>query len=149
VPTKFVAKVSFDFDGVLSRSALQDFARQLLAAGVDVWIVTMRFATHADMARHSDEAQVRWEGNDDLFAVASRLGIPREKVVFTNGDWKSAAIRKERFVFHLDDCSDTLRHIRTHCRHTRAINCWNTTGWKDTCLERLNEVAATRRARPK
>jgi hypothetical protein len=136
------AKVSFDFDGVLSRLEVQQFARELLGAGLDVWIVTMRFATRDDLVRYHDDPDVVWEGNDDLYAVASGLGISKQKIVFTNWEWKSAAIREQGFVWHLDDCPETLRHIRAHCRHTRAFR-YGASRWKDRC-EKAIAAAASR-----
>ncbi len=129
------AKVSFDFDGVLSRPVVQALAAELLAAGHDVWVVTMRYASARDMAQGEADCAAVWEGNDDLFAVVDRLGIPRENVIFTNYDWKTAAIARQAFVWHLDDCAETLQHLQAHCRTTRAISAWNTSGWRNKCLK--------------
>jgi len=36
-------KVSFDFDGTLEFKNVQDYAKQLLDEGVEVWVVTTRW----------------------------------------------------------------------------------------------------------
>ena len=36
-------KVSFDFDGTLSRKDVQEYAKSLVNSGLEVWIVTSRF----------------------------------------------------------------------------------------------------------
>lgn len=136
-------KVSFDFDGVLSRPVLQLFAAELLAADVDVWIVTMRFESMEAFLRHTrhlPDPDAAFQDNADLFAIADRLGIPRRKIVFTNWEWKSASLLEKDFVWHLDDCPDTLRHIQAHCRGVRAISAWNTTGWRRKCLKALGPL---------
>ena len=42
-------KVSFDFDGTLSRKDVQNFAKSLVNTGYDVWIVTSRFDDESAM----------------------------------------------------------------------------------------------------
>ncbi len=136
-------KVSFDFDGVLSRHSVQRFAAELLAADVDVWIVTMRFESKEAFLRHPPDPDAVFVDNADLFAIAARLGIPRRKILFTNWDWKSASLLEQSFVWHLDDCPDTLRDIQTHCRGVRAISAWNTTAWRRKCLKALGPLPAS------
>jgi len=40
-------KVSFDFDGTLSKKDVQKFAKELVEEGHEVWIVTSRFSNEA------------------------------------------------------------------------------------------------------
>ena len=40
-------KVSFDFDGTLSRKDVQKLAKELVSEGHEVWIVTSRFSDEA------------------------------------------------------------------------------------------------------
>ena len=67
---EFAAKVvSFDFDGTLSTKKGQDKAKQLLAEGYRVLIVT---------ARQSKDSK-------EVFDVADKIGIRRSDIYFTNG----------------------------------------------------------------
>ena len=74
-------KVSFDFDGTLSRKVVQKLAKELVEEGHEVWIVTSRFSNEA-------VADKGWwwirEQNAKLFEVADECGIKRENIHFTN-----------------------------------------------------------------
>jgi len=90
-------KVSFDFDGTLSEKPVQDFARELMAQGHDIWVTTTRW----------DENHKHKYGLnptiDDLWEVIDDLGIPRWKVRFTCMQWKHTYLKGTEFVWHLDD----------------------------------------------
>lgn len=45
-------KVSFDFDSTLSRKDVQNFAKEIIANGAEVWIVTTRTSTEDIVARN-------------------------------------------------------------------------------------------------
>lgn len=133
-------KISFDFDHTLSQPTVQDFARQLAAAGWELWIVTMRFDTKERMERYYRERQELaedWQGNDDLFQVARQLGIPRRRVIFTNWQWKSRFLARRRFILHVDDCKYLLGEIRKKRLPLRVLNCWNNHRWQKVCLDVL------------
>ena len=66
-------KVSFDFDSTLSKDKIEDFAKELLDKGFEVWIVTTR--------KDNDNApSTHW--NDDLFNTAIRCGIDFKNIHF-------------------------------------------------------------------
>lgn len=115
------ARVSFDFDGVLSRAPVQRFARELVDAGVEVWITTMR-------SKPAD--------NSDLFQIAAALGVPVDRIIFTNLNWKSAALAGHDFVWHLDDCPDTLAEIRANGSGVVGV-LYGRAGWKIACRRAL------------
>jgi len=94
--------VSFDFDGTLSRNDVQAYAEECMDKGCDVWVVTSRF----------DDSKSR-EGNADLFAVTDSLGIPRDKVVFTNMEWKYEMLKSLGIDVHLDDYFVELNMLKT------------------------------------
>ena len=73
-------KMSFDYDSTMSRKDIQKYAKELIEEGHDVWIVTSRCATEPALAKgwHWVEKQ-----NQELYDVAEEVGIPREKIVFT------------------------------------------------------------------
>lgn len=82
-------KISFDFDGTLTHKEVQEYAKSLINIGIDVWIVTKRY-------KNSD--------NSDLFELANYIGIKKENIVFTNGDWKCMYFKDHSdFEIHLDD----------------------------------------------
>ena len=98
-------KVSFDFDSTLDRPSVQDFAKELVNDGVEVWIVTSRCTTE-----YATEKGWHWvdKQNRKLFRVADNIGIKREHIIFTNHVSKSEFIKGKDFIFHLDDDSDEL-----------------------------------------
>ena len=98
-------KVSFDFDSTLDRPSVQDFAKELVNDGVEVWIVTSRCTTE-----YATEKGWHWvdEQNRKLFKIADNIGIKREHIIFTNHVSKSEFIKGKDFIFHLDDDSDEL-----------------------------------------
>ena len=84
-------RVSFDFDRTLSREDIQGLAQKFVDLGAEVWIVTAR----------PDVIQgVRLE-NAEVYEVAGGLGIPPERVVFTNYENKFRYVRA--FDLHFDD----------------------------------------------
>ena len=84
-------KISFDFDGTLALSYVQEYAKTLIKKGIDVHIVTSRVS---DIP----------EWNDDLFKVADNLGIKKENIHFTEGNPKvNFFINNSEFIWHLDD----------------------------------------------
>jgi hypothetical protein len=93
-------KVSFDFDGTLSRNDVQKFAKELVNGGHDVWIVTSRFSTEPALAKgwYWIERQ-----NQQLYDVAEECGIPKENIVFTEHVDKIVFLKDKEFLFHLDD----------------------------------------------
>ena len=66
-------KVSFDFDGTLSKNKVQQYAKMLIKAGVECWIVTSRMG-------FGKEPRPDW--NDDLFNTAAEIGILPEHIHF-------------------------------------------------------------------
>jgi hypothetical protein len=128
-------KVSFDFDGTLSRTDVQDFAKQLTSDGYDVWIVTSRCATEPALAKgwHWVERQ-----NQELYDVAESVGIPKDKIVFTEHVDKIEFLIGKGFLFHLDDDEHELMRILQSgdpCSPLHADHF----SWKENCLELLNK----------
>lgn len=90
-------KVSFDFDGTLSRHDVQAWAKEFIKKGFEVWIVTSR----------SKDA---WN-NSDLYEIANELGIPLERIIFTEFEFKYNFFVGKDFIFHLDDDWIELKEI--------------------------------------
>ena len=121
--------VSFDFDSTLSRKDVQDYAAHLIKEGHDVWITTSRF---------DEENKHRYPlnpTNEDMYEIADALGIPREKIVFTNRELKSGFFAED-FVWHLDDDWIELNFIN---RETDVVGISVVGGnsWKKKCNKLL------------
>ncbi len=122
-------KVSFDFDGTLSRKDVQKYAKSLVSKGYDVWIVTSRFDDETAMSKnwHWIEGQ-----NKTLFNVADECGIKKENIHFTCGESKCVFLKDKGFLFHLDDDDFELMDIFESKEKCRAIHV-DHFEWKETC----------------
>jgi hypothetical protein len=91
-------KVSFDFDSVLTEECNQKLVKKFIDAGHDVWITTTRLSS-----AHGDLKGWPWISRQNivLFEIAEKLGIPEDKIKFTEGEdkWKSLYT----FDVHFDD----------------------------------------------
>lgn len=88
-------RVSFDFDGVLSRPAWQVVAAMYLHEGDTVFVLSARCPEQA--AR--------------VFDVADQLEIPREQVLLTCNRPKWEAIDGNGIELHFDNNEDELAQI--------------------------------------
>lgn len=79
--------ISFDFDNTLDRLRVQDIAIECIDSGYTVWIITRRYENE----------------NKEVYEVADKLGIPKERVIFTNGEWKWRTIKNLPIDCHYDD----------------------------------------------
>ena len=122
-------RVSFDFDGTLSRPDIQAYAKSLVDLGHEVWIVTSRYSSEAGM-----EKGWPWIGQQNLtvFSIAEECGILKERIVFTNGAAKIYSIKSQGFAFHLDDDVDELMQISEGQDPCRPINV-DHFEWNDRC----------------
>lgn len=119
-------KVSFDFDSTLSLKEVQGFAKSLILKGYDVWICTSRLCP---------EKAPNNQWNDDLFYVATMLGIPREKIIFTNYEDKAEHLTEE-FIWHLDDDWFEINEINRQ-KKVVGISNFGNKQWKKQCKELL------------
>lgn len=88
-------KVSFDFDDTLSRKKYQDLAKELIAKGEDVHIVTRR----------------RKDQSAEVYKIAEELGISRDKVHFTEGKLKYETIKRLGIKKHYDNNENEIEKI--------------------------------------
>jgi len=128
-------KVSFDFDGTLARKDVQEFAKQLVDDGHEVWIVTSRFDDESAMKKNW-----RWiqSQNQKLFDVAEDCGIKKDNIYFTCMESKSIFLKGKGFVFHLDDDDIELMEILDSKDKCRAIHV-DHFEWKETCKNILSK----------
>ena len=137
-------QVSFDFDSTLSKQHVQDYAFSLINKGIEIWILTSRFRNPLDYT---------WNKNiyihDDLFKVAEKLNIPKERIIFTNMKGKREYLEQpykfeiEDFspIFHLDDDYIELNEINKYTT-VKAISVINS-NYKKKCNKVIeNEITS-------
>lgn len=122
--------VSVDFDSTLSKKNVQEYVKELLERGIEVWIVTSRYD---DLHLHKYDNPSY--DNTDIFAVADELGIPRWKIRFTCMDWKCEYLLNTKVLWHLDDDEKELYHLKNSGAKTVGIQV-ESGSWKNKC-ERL------------
>jgi hypothetical protein len=93
-------KISFDFDDTLSLDKIQELAKSLIESGNDVWVITSRFGKSLSMHR-------------DLYYVCDSIGLPRHKVLFTDGGLKCNEYARGSFDMHYDDDWEEVSTINT------------------------------------
>jgi len=87
--------VSFDIDGVLDTEQGKVIAKRAIGRDDDVFIITAR------QERFSDE----------VYQIASELGIPRLRVYFTNGADKWRTIERLDIDLHYDNSQEQVSKI--------------------------------------
>jgi len=131
-------KVSFDFDNTLSRRDVQRFAKELVAEGHEVWIVTSRVSDEMANDYPVDFKNRVLTSNRKLFRVADNVGINREHIIFCNFAVKLASIAGQGFAFHLDDDSDELMEIFVSTDECKPINV-DHSEWEMDCRNIINK----------
>lgn len=90
-------KISFDFDCTITEPHIKELAKVLISANQDVWIVT---------ARNQGK-----EFNRDLYKICDEIGLPHNKVIYTEGNLKVNYYFEHNFDLHYDDEWDEVLHI--------------------------------------
>jgi uncharacterized HAD superfamily protein len=98
-------KISFDYDGTLSTIKGKELAAEKIASGHDVWIIT---------------ARMKEDNNNAVYTTAERLGIPRSRIKFTNGQDKWKWVQRYDIDIHYDNNIDQINLINERTL-TRAI----------------------------
>ena len=125
-------KVSFDFDSTLDREPVQKYAKELVERGHEVWIVTSRFGSDEKYKTFFMTTTPVGLTNEDLFRIASEIGIPRERIHFTEMDDKWPFMKYyQEFLWHLDDDWIENKAILKNTK-TKAINSLGP-NWKSKC----------------
>ncbi len=105
-------KVSFDFDDTLSRPSIQRYAKELIATGAEVWIVTTRWDARSKLCS-KDYYDTHGDTWTEVNKKALELGIPLKRVIFTCYQWKVTFFEKNLdFLWHLDDNGSEFKTIR-------------------------------------
>lgn len=140
-------KVSFDFDDTLDRKEIQEYAKELIDRGIEVWIVTSRHRSIEMYGKPVNKAAREFilKQYNNLFEIAEKLGIPEEHIHFTNMEYKYKYFEKNNdFIFHLDDSDDELRHINMFLyKKVLGVDSYRS-DWKQICNERIQNVINTK-----
>lgn len=89
-------KISFDFDDTLTEDPIKRLAEALIGSGCDVWVVTSRMSN---------------EPNIDLYLRCDEIGLPHDKVLYTNGSFKKKTYLENGFDLHYDDDWEEVHFI--------------------------------------
>lgn len=126
-------KVSFDFVNTLSEKELQDFCKELVLQGHDIFIVTARISD-------SEAIKSNWHWiprqNQQLYSIAEECGVPKENIIFTAYVDKIDYLESKNFIFHIDDDMDEINLIEESNDPCKGIFTYDT-NWKQKCLDLL------------
>ena len=129
-------KVSFDYDGTLALPSVEEFAQELVEQGYDVWVVTSRVGD--DDLENSFQPWKTPDWNRDLWESCDRIGIPKDKVVFTSFTDKIDYLKGKNYIFHLDDDLYELTAIMESKDSCMPLNVGHS-DWKRNCIEELEK----------
>lgn len=138
-------KVSFDFDGTLELPEIQEYAKSLIKKGIEVWIVTTRYDANHMHRWREQFPEAEWaaifsehdgDPNFNVWGVAESLGIPRHHVRFTCMQYKHTYLSETKFVFHLDDNPEEMRHAKAHNCNVPFVDVTHP-NWKEVCDEHI------------
>lgn len=118
-------KISFDFDSTLSRKIVQDYASYLQKKGYDIYVCTSRLSPEMALEK---ENSTTW--NEDLFKITDELNISRDKIIFTNYDFKYKYIDNIDFILHFDDDFVEIDLINKLTK-IKGISVYGNTYWKN------------------
>ena len=110
---KSKGRITFDFDLTLELPHIQDFAKEVIDEGFEVWVVTSR--------NHSLFSEVK--------EVTDKMGILSSRVIFTSGKMKLQTILDLKPIMHLDDDTDELCLILEGAKETKPINVYYNDDW--------------------
>lgn len=135
-----MVKVSFDFDSTLSTEEVQEYAKELISRGIDVWVVTTRWdENHKHKYFHKGSKQIE-NAHKELWEIVDRLGIPRWKVRFTNMEWKHKYLTGAGFLWHLDDNREEITEaVDSRAADMPYMILVEEENWKEQCDGFLNK----------
>ena len=131
-------KVSFDYDGTLALPNVERYCKELIGRdNIEVWVVTARLRDETISNTH--QPWLKSNSNDDLWKTCERLGIPKERVVFTENVEKIEYLKDKGFVFHLDDDTYELMEILESEDKCVPISVGQH-DWREYCEEVINDI---------
>lgn len=122
-------KVSFDFDNTLERPEVQRYAKKLIDKGIEVHITTTRW-DEENIHKYTLSGFMTESIHNDLYTVMEDLGIPKDRLKFTNMQYKAIYLKDTDFLWHLDDNPTEIElMIENKCRVSGV--CYSLPGWKE------------------
>jgi len=116
-------KISFDFDETLEFKEVQDYAKELIERGFEVWIVTTRWEDPSKYSFHVT--------HENIWKAIEYTGIKKEHIHFNNMEYKHSFFEKNNdFIFHLDDNPDEKRLMSQNTTVPCVVFGYR---WKDKC----------------
>lgn len=85
--------LSIEYDGILTNMVGKALIKDLINRGAEVWIVTLRL---------TDNESVSSNWNDDLYEGAAKMGIPKERILFSSFENKTSLINQTGACLHID-----------------------------------------------
>ena len=132
-------KISFDFDGCLSKPKVQKYAKELVNKGIDVHIVTRRYE---NTAMYTKRDIINFgilnliDEHNDLFRIAEEVGIKKENIHFMNMANKELFfIENSDFIWHLDDVHKEIEEINAS---TNTIGISVYCNYRNKCNKLIN-----------
>lgn len=124
-------KLSFDFDDTLSNVNVQRYVDGLIRGG--------KYEVHIVTSRVADKRAPSSTWNLDLHYVANELGIPKERIHFTEykPKYKFFNELEEPFIFHLDDDTEEIEGINLYTK-TKGVLFVDT--FNNSIFETLNQI---------
>jgi len=133
--------ISFDFDGSLNdhfdgtenphKREVRDWAKRLKRRGYDVYIITRRFGPEFPEQGATNE-------HLKVFKLAKELGIPEDRIIFTNREWKHFFVKKIGACIHIDDEIDERIFMESY--HPDAKVIWlGDSNWSDLLIYEIED----------
>ena len=102
-------RISFDFDDTLSLPEVQEKAKRFVDKGYDVWVTTAR----------SPQSSILYD-NRDVEEVCQKIGIPLEKIRYTN--LKPKYLFLKDYDLHVDNDPKEIIGIQSNLPKTKVLS---------------------------
>jgi hypothetical protein len=99
-------KISFDFDDTLSHKWVQDLVSKLPKDKTEIYILTSRLGNMQRMK------YVGMSSNEEIYRIASELGIPPYRISYTNQAAKWMVLNDSGIDIHVDDDPRELNSLK-------------------------------------
>lgn len=131
--------ISFDFDGTLNdhfggevveyKKITRDWVKRLMRRGYEVYIITRRYGPENSHKGKTNEHLIVWE-------IASQLGIPKNRIIFTNREWKYTQIENIGSGIHIDDDAHEKYWLERHAPEVKVIHL-EESDWESQLISKL------------
>lgn len=100
-------RISVDFDETLTLPVIEKLCKILIAANVDLWILTSRSQIECD--------------NADIHATCDRIGLDVNKIIYTAWEPKVDYVKKYGIQIHLENDLIETTEINVYQPHTALL----------------------------